>query len=56
MGAADRSWKAIFNGKNLEGWKAPDMTYFSVEDGAITGPPPTGEAASRVLCKRPFFN
>lgn len=37
LGAADRSWKAIFNGKNLEGWKAPDMTYFSVEDGAITG-------------------
>lgn len=30
-------WKKIFNGKNLDGWKAPDMSYFSVEDGAITG-------------------
>lgn len=30
-------WKRIFNGKNLDGWKAPDMSYFSVEDGAITG-------------------
>jgi len=31
------AWKKIFNGKNLDGWKAPDMSYFSVEDGAITG-------------------
>ena len=27
----------IFDGKTLEGWKAPDMSYFSVQDGAITG-------------------
>ena len=33
----DEVWKKIFNGKTLEGWKAPDMSYFSVEDGAITG-------------------
>ena len=30
-------WAKIFNGKTLDGWKAPDMSYFSVEDGAITG-------------------
>ena len=28
---------SIFDGKTLEGWKAPDMSYFSVQDGAITG-------------------
>ncbi len=27
----------IFDGETLEGWKAPDMSYWSVEDGAITG-------------------
>ncbi|MGH9427920.1 MAG: 3-keto-disaccharide hydrolase [Terriglobia bacterium] len=32
-----QAWKKIFNGKTLDGWKAPDMSYFSVEDGAITG-------------------
>ena len=31
------SWIKIFDGKTLQGWKAPDMSYFSVEDGAITG-------------------
>ncbi len=30
-------WIKIFDGKTLNGWKAPDMSYFSVEDGAITG-------------------
>jgi hypothetical protein len=30
-------WKRIFDGKTLKGWKAPDMSYFKVEDGAITG-------------------
>ena len=30
-------WTKIFNDKTLDGWKAPDMSYFSVEDGAITG-------------------
>lgn len=28
--------KSIFDGKTLEGWKAPDMSYWSVVDGAIT--------------------
>ncbi|HZE96978.1 MAG TPA: DUF1080 domain-containing protein [Planctomycetota bacterium] len=27
----------IFDGKTLVGWSAPDMSYFSVADGAITG-------------------
>jgi hypothetical protein len=33
----DEAWRKIFNGKTLDGWKAPDMSYFSVEDDAITG-------------------
>ncbi len=28
---------SLFDGKTLAGWRAPDMSYFSVEDGAITG-------------------
>jgi hypothetical protein len=27
----------IFDGKSLAGWTAPDMSFFSVQDGAITG-------------------
>ena len=30
-------WQSLFDGKTLAGWRAPDMSYFSVEDGAITG-------------------
>ena len=30
----------IFDGKTLEGWRAPDMTWWHVEDGAITGQVP----------------
>lgn len=30
-------WKKIFDGRTLHNWQAPDMSYFSVEDGAITG-------------------
>src|SRR5688572_20622547 len=29
--------EAIFDGKTLDGWKAPDMSFWRVEDGAITG-------------------
>jgi hypothetical protein len=29
-------FKSIFDGKTLDGWKAADMSYWSVEDGAIT--------------------
>ncbi|NNE93763.1 MAG: DUF1080 domain-containing protein [Verrucomicrobiales bacterium] len=28
--------ESIFDGKTLEGWKAPEMSYWSVKDGAIT--------------------
>ncbi len=28
--------ESIFDGKTLNGWKSPDMSYWSVEDGAIT--------------------
>src|SRR5579862_2663478 len=27
----------IFDGKTLDGWSAPDPSFFSVQDGAITG-------------------
>jgi hypothetical protein len=33
----DDGFVSLFDGKTLDGWKAPDMSYFSVEDGAITG-------------------
>ena len=35
--APAQSWQRIFDGKTLNGWQAPDMTYFTVEAGAITG-------------------
>lgn len=35
--AGDDDFKPIFDGKTLDGWKAADMSYWSVEDGAITG-------------------
>jgi Domain of Unknown Function (DUF1080) len=34
---ADAGWQALFDGKTLTGWSAPDLSYFRVEDGAITG-------------------
>ncbi|GMV95617.1 MAG: hypothetical protein AMXMBFR82_53950 [Candidatus Hydrogenedentota bacterium] len=33
---ADDEYKSIFDGKTLEGWDALNMSYWSVEDGAIT--------------------
>lgn len=32
-----REGESIFDGKTLSDWVAPDMSYFSVEEGAITG-------------------
>ncbi len=32
----DEGFKTLFDGKTLEGWKAPNMSYWSVEEGAIT--------------------
>ena len=34
--AEESDFKSIFDGKTLSGWKAPEMSYWSVEDGAIT--------------------
>jgi hypothetical protein len=33
----ETGFEPIFDGKTLDGWKAPDMSYWRVEDGAITG-------------------
>lgn len=30
-------FESIFDGKSLKGWKAHDMSYWSIRDGAITG-------------------
>jgi hypothetical protein len=35
-GWADDEWESLFDGETLKGWKAPEMGYWSVEDGAIT--------------------
>jgi hypothetical protein len=35
-GEARSRSKSLFDGKTLTGWSAPDMSYWSVEDGAIT--------------------
>jgi len=33
---ADHHAEKLFDGKGLESWKSPDMSYWSVEDGTIT--------------------
>ena len=35
--ANEGKFKPIFDGKTLDGWKAPEMKHWSVENGAITG-------------------
>src|SRR5262245_44278299 len=35
--AYDDGFKSIFDGKTLDGWKAADMSFWSIEHGAITG-------------------
>lgn len=35
--APAEEFERIFDGETLTGWVAPDMTYWSVRDGAITG-------------------
>ena len=37
VGVPPSEGQSLFDGKTLQGWSAPDMSYFSVEDGAITG-------------------
>ena len=34
---AETGFEPIFDGKTLDGWRAPDMRFWRVEDGAITG-------------------
>lgn len=34
--AEDDGFKPIFDGKTFNGWQAPNMSYWSVQDGAIT--------------------
>jgi hypothetical protein len=34
--AQEDGFKAIFDGRTLDGWKSPVMSYWSVKDGAIT--------------------
>ena len=29
-------FRPLFDGKSLEGWKSPNMSYWSVQDGTIT--------------------
>ncbi len=33
----EEGFKTIFDGRTFTGWQAPDMSYWSIEDGAITG-------------------
>ena len=35
--ADDAGFQPIFNGTSLDGWLGQDMSFWSVEDGAITG-------------------
>ena len=34
--AAEPVFESLFDGKTLDGWRAPEMGYWSVKDGAIT--------------------
>ena len=36
VAAQGAEFKPIFDGRTLAGWKSPDMSYWSVQDGAIT--------------------
>lgn len=40
--AADEGFSPIFDGRSLSGWHSPDLSWWSVEDGAITGRIPPG--------------
>ena len=42
--------ESIFDGKSLKGWKAPDMSFWSVRDGAITA-----ESTAEKPCKENQF-
>ena len=48
--AAEDGFRAIFDGKTLAGWSAPDMRYWSVEDEAITA-----RSSAEVPCTKNQF-
>ena len=35
--APGSEFESIFDGRSLTGWETPDLSYWSIEDGAITG-------------------
>ena len=35
-GADDDWFRPIFDGRTFDGWKAADMSFWSIEDGALT--------------------
>jgi hypothetical protein len=43
----EAAWQPLFDGKTLTGWSAPDMSWFRVEDGAITGEVTEGNKPAR---------
>lgn len=45
VAAAGEEWKPLFNGKDLEGWKANDPAKFKVEDGCLVGFQEDGKGA-----------
>lgn len=45
VAAAGEEWVQLFNGKDLEGWKANDPTKFKVEDGCFVGFQEDGKGA-----------
>ena len=47
---SDDGFVALFDGKTLNGWSAPDMRYWSVRDGAITA-----ESSEQLPCKQNQF-
>ena len=48
FGPSSSDGQLIFDGRTLKGWSAPDMSYFSVEDGAITGTTTTAHNPPRI--------
>lgn len=43
----EEGFVSLFDGKTLSGWRAADMSYWSVEDGAITAKSTTEKLATR---------
>ena len=53
--AQDPQWKALFDGKTLDGWEkvGKEDSFWEVKDGAITG---TGTQSMLVYTKQPYKN